>query len=56
MRKGQFSTPVKVLMGVVAVLVVVAIIIAVTRPNLLGFSTEANKTIGESFLNIQGFL
>ncbi|MFB6265623.1 MAG: hypothetical protein ABEI07_00895 [Candidatus Nanohaloarchaea archaeon] len=56
MGKGQFSTPVKVVLGVVAILVVVVIIIAVTRPNLLGFSRAANQSINESIGGIQDFL
>lgn len=52
MRKGQFSTPVKVIIAVMILLAVAALLLAIARPQLFGFSTEANQTIMEQFKSI----
>lgn len=42
----------KIVIGVMALLLILGIVLAFVRPDLLGFSQQANQTVGESFKNL----
>ncbi|MDY6776702.1 MAG: hypothetical protein SVQ76_01190 [Candidatus Nanohaloarchaea archaeon] len=50
-RKGM-TTAMKIVIGVMALLLILGIVLAFVRPDLLGFSQQANQTVGESFKNL----
>ncbi len=53
-RKAQLSTPMKVVIAAMVLLAVAAILLAIVRPQLFGFSSEANRTIMSHFRDISG--
>lgn len=52
MNRAGRSMAMNVVIGVMAVLIVVGIILAFVRPELLDFGSEAGSVIGDSFSNI----
>lgn len=52
------STPIKVVVATMAILILLTLVLMIVRPNLLGFSSSSNQTINSSLWhigNVTGF-
>ncbi|MDY6770563.1 MAG: hypothetical protein SV186_01250 [Candidatus Nanohaloarchaea archaeon] len=56
LRKGAMSTPAKVLIGVALLFIVVALLVSVLRPSLLGFGEKAGSGIMGALGDLRGLI
>lgn len=49
LRRGQMSTPVKVVIVLVIILAVAVLVLAAVRPNLVGLGGETNSSLFDVF-------